>query len=140
MSFSTLPDQPVNDNETSLVKTDDTARNSLINSSSLNQVVQVGAQITEIIEQIPQYWQVFWQAYQKPVVILGWALVALILVKIAVAILIAVKGIPLLAPLLQLVGLSYSIWFLSRNFLGFAQRKRIFARLDELKAYIVGTN
>jgi hypothetical protein len=140
MLSQTLPDRPVTEGEASLVKTDANQSNSSITTSPLTQVLEVGGQITAIIDQIPQYWHLFWQAYRRPLALLGWVLAALIVVKVAVAVLITINGIPLLAPLLTLVGLSYSLWFGGRNFFSFARRQQIFARLDDLKSYIWGTN
>jgi hypothetical protein len=139
MSFETLPDYPLSNSEASLVKADSQASNSLVISSSLDKVFQVGEQLTHIIDQIPQYWQAFWQAYQRPIVVFGWALLATVIVKIALAVLVAIQSIPLLAPLMQLLGLSYTLWFVIRHFLGFSQRQEIFARLDNFKSYIWGT-
>ncbi|ACK69092.1 conserved hypothetical protein [Gloeothece citriformis PCC 7424] len=126
--------------QTSLTQVEQKSSNQLAISSTLEQVVQVGWQITALIEQIPQYWTDFWQAYQRPIILLGWILGAVITLKVFLAVLAAINSLPLLAPLLQLVGLGYSVWFVVGNLLGFANRQVILAKINGLKEYIFGVS
>lgn len=128
-----------NQTEASLAKVEQKASNQLAVSSSLEKFIEVGWQISALIEQIPQYWTGFWQAYQRPIVLLGAILGTLVTLKVFLAVLGAINSLPLLAPLLKLVGLTYSLWFIFRYLLGFANRQAILAKFNSLKEYIFGT-
>lgn len=126
--------------ETSLAKVEQKDKNELAISSALEKVFQVGWQLTAFIEQIPQYWTNFWQAYQRPLILLGWILGTVVTVKVFLAVLGAINSLPLLAPLLQLVGLAYTLWFVFRNLLGFTNRQVILTKIVSLKEYIFGAS
>ncbi|WP_013321923.1 CAAD domain-containing protein [Gloeothece verrucosa] len=126
--------------EASLQKVDEKASNELVLSSSIKKFMQVGWQMSALIEQIPEYWNQFWQAYQRPLILLGWILGTLVTLKVFLAVIAAINSLPLLAPLLKLIGLAYSLWFIFRYLLGFTKRQEILTQLNSFKEYIFGAS
>lgn len=126
--------------EASIIKVDQKATNELAVSSSVEKFISVGWQMTGLIEQIPQYWTSFWQAYKRPIVLLGWIVGTLVTLKVFLAVIAAINSLPLLAPLLKLIGLAYSLWFIFRYLLGFANRQVILAKFNSFKDYIFGAS
>ncbi len=135
---SIVPENQMTQNNPSLVQVNQTQTNQLTSPSGLEKLILFGRQFSAIIDQIPEYWASFWQAYQSPLIVFAWVVVGFIILKVALAILSAISGIPLLAPLLQVIGLSYSLWFTFRNLVSFSSRQQILARLNRLKEYVWG--
>ena len=71
---------------------------------------------------------------------LGLILLSIVTVKIIVAVLGAVDDIPLLAPLMEMVGLGYSGWFVWRYLLKASNRKELLGEFDALKNQVFGDN
>ena len=59
-------------------------------------------------------------------------------VYITIAVLDAINHLPLLAPIFQLVGLSYSAWFTYRYLLRASTREELVTEFQALKAQVVG--
>jgi hypothetical protein len=70
--------------------------------------------------------------------IIGLAVVAGVGLKLTGAVLAAIDELPLLGQLLQLVGLVTAIQFLARNALQQKKRAALLARIEELKANLLG--
>ena len=94
--------------------------------------------VLEILAKVPDYVGQFFAEYQKPLTTLGLFLGAIITVKITLAILDALNDIPLLAPLLQLVGLGYTGWFVWRYLWKASNRKELTTELEAIKKQILG--
>lgn len=132
-----LSNQP-NQTEASLVKVGGQSPRLLALQSSLDRVFQFGWQMSAVIDQIPQYWANFWQAYQRLFVVTAWVLGTLITAKIVIAVLVAINSLPLLSSLFQIVGLVYALWFVARYLIGFVSRQEIGTKLQQLRNYILG--
>ncbi|NJQ98104.1 MAG: hypothetical protein HC784_11785, partial [Hydrococcus sp. CSU_1_8] len=103
----------------------------------LDKSLVVGKQLSDTIALIPQYWSDFWQAYQRPVTLLGWLIAGIIALKVALAVLGAVNDFPLLAPIFELVGLGYGGWFIYRYIIGFASRQELSTRINNVKTFLL---
>jgi hypothetical protein len=67
----------------------------------------------------------FWREYKQAIInflLIGAAVVTL---RVVLAIISALNGIPLLAPTFQLVGIGYSIWFVKRYLLQPSTRQEL---------------
>ncbi len=115
-----------------------TSGESVSSPNTLRKILLFGQQVSFVLEQVPQYWVAFWQAYQRPLMSLVWAVVAIVTVKILIAVLVAINSFPFLGSLLQVIGLGYTLWFAWHNLLSFAKRQALLAKLDELLSYIWG--
>ncbi|MEA5511393.1 CAAD domain-containing protein [Crocosphaera sp. UHCC 0190] len=96
--------------------------------------------VVDILAKVPEYVGQFFSEYKQPLTTLGLLLLAIISVKIIVAVLGAIDDIPLLAPLLQIVGLAYTAWFVWRYLWKASNRKELLAEFDALKNQMFGDN
>jgi valyl-tRNA synthetase len=82
--------------------------------------------------------QIGWQTYRRPATTLALLLAGLIVVNLIVDIFQAVHRLPLMAPLLTLVGFGYSVWFIVRYLLFAANRQELSAQIETLKVNVLG--
>ncbi|MEM8780315.1 MAG: CAAD domain-containing protein [Cyanobacteria bacterium P01_G01_bin.49] len=101
---------------------------------------EVLASVLDVLGKVPEYFGQFWDEYQQPLITVLLAILAIITVKIIVAVLGAIDGIPLLAPLLQMVGLGYTAWFVWRYLWKASNRKELLAEFDAIKNQMFGDN
>jgi threonine/homoserine/homoserine lactone efflux protein len=71
-------------------------------------------------------------------VTLGLILAGFVTVKVTLAVLEAIGDIPLLAPLLQLIGIAYTAWFVYRYLWKASSRQELVAEIDAIKTQIFG--
>lgn len=83
------------------------------------------AQLSAFSAYLGGFWREFSQSSRPFLVRLAWVLVALIALKIVAAIVNAVNSIPLLAPLFQLIGAGYALWFINRYLLRRSTRQEL---------------
>ncbi|PSS26546.1 Protein CURVATURE THYLAKOID 1D like [Actinidia chinensis var. chinensis] len=65
---------------------------------------------------------------------------ALIALWLATAFVGAIDSIPLFPKLMEVVGLSYTLWFSTRYLIFKENRKELFAKIDEIKQQVLGSN
>lgn len=98
------------------------------------------APVVDILAKVPEYVGEFFSEYKQPLTTVGLLILAIISVKIIVAVLGAIDDIPLLAPLLEMVGLGYSAWFVWRYLWKASNRKELLAEFDAIKNQMFGDN
>jgi hypothetical protein len=96
--------------------------------------------VFDFIGKLPDDVGFFFSDYKKPLLTLFLLISGAVTVYITLAVLDAINDIPLLAPLLELVGLSYSAWFVYRYLLRESNRAELFAEFNALKAQVMGRN
>jgi hypothetical protein len=79
----------------------------------------------------------FFNKYQPLLGSLGWIFLALISVKLMLALLNALNDIPLLSVLLELIGLGYGIWFIYRYLLTAATRQELSGEIQNFKKQVL---
>jgi len=94
--------------------------------------------VVEFIAQLPDSITRFVADYKQPLIALVLFVAAIIAVRITLAILEAINGIPLLAPAFELIGLGYSGWFVYRYLLRASTRQELGSEFQAIKAQIVG--
>jgi hypothetical protein len=94
--------------------------------------------VLEILAKVPDYVGQFFADYKQPLTTLGLFLAAIITVKITLAILDALNDIPLLAPLLELVGLGYTGWFVWRYLWKASNRQELTTEFEAIKKQVMG--
>lgn len=100
---------------------------------------QIGEEASAFIDKLPSYIADFFNKYQQILVALGWILAALTTVKLTLAILDAINDIPLLALVLELVGLGYTFWFVIRYLLSASSRQELSVTIQAVKEQFLGT-
>ncbi|WP_320415784.1 CAAD domain-containing protein [Oxynema aestuarii] len=91
-----------------------------------------------ILSDLPEYVTAFVKDYQKPLVTVGLILAILVSLRVLVAVLDVLNGIPLVQPTFEIVGLSYSIWFVYRYLLSASTRSELSSQLEQLKQQVAG--
>ena len=80
----------------------------------------------------------FISKYEKQLVNALLLLLAVIAVKVILAILAAINDFPLLSPLFELIGLGYTGWFVYRYLWKESNRQELKTELEALKSQIIG--
>lgn len=96
--------------------------------------------ITDFLSQLPYYITQFFSDYKQPLLTLGLIVAGIITVKVTLALLDAINDIPLLAPILELVGLGYTGWFVYRYLLKASDRQELIAEFNKLKTQVIGSD
>ncbi len=92
----------------------------------------------DFLSKLPEELGTLFTEYKKPLTSVGLIVAAFITVYITLSVLDAINHIPLLTPILELVGLGYSVWFVSRYLLKESTRTELFSELDSLKEQVFG--
>jgi CAAD domains of cyanobacterial aminoacyl-tRNA synthetase len=102
------------------------------------QVKSVVDRVYQILAGLPEYVTSAFGEYRKPLVTLGLIFGSIVSVKLTLALLEAVNDIPLLAPVFELIGLGYSVWFVYRYLLKAANREELTKDFTQFKDQIIG--
>lgn len=92
----------------------------------------------DFLSKVPEQLSSFFSNYQQPLLTVGLIITAAITVYITLSVLDAINNIPLLSPILELVGLGYTIWFVSRYLLKASTREELLAEFESLKQQVIG--
>ncbi|WP_315790926.1 CAAD domain-containing protein [Fischerella sp. JS2] len=95
-------------------------------------------ELTSFWQEISQNFNKFFQAYKPLLINLAWLLAAVVSVKVILAVLDAINDIPLAQPVLELVGISYTIWFVFRYLLKDSTRQELVTEIDSVKKQFLG--
>lgn len=95
--------------------------------------------VWDIIGKIPELTGQFFEDNKQPLISLGIILLGIVSVKILIAVLDAINDIPLLAPMLQLIGMGYTAWFIWRYLWKASNRQELVSELGALKDQIFGS-
>lgn len=96
--------------------------------------------ITDFLADFPEFLGKFFADYRQPLTTIGIIVAALVTVKVTLALLDAINDIPLLSPLLELIGLVYTGWFVYRYLLRASTRSELLSEFDVLKSQVTGKN
>ncbi len=99
---------------------------------------QVKDQVLSVLSGLFDYVGQFFGEYRRPITNVALLVLALIALDILLAVLDAVNDIPLIAPLLELVGLGYSIWFVIRYMLRASTRQELSGQVQSLTDQVLG--
>lgn len=116
---------------TSLTKLPSTAQ-------SDEQWKQIGTQVSEFFAQLPDYLGRFFNTYKQPLINVALILAAIILLRVILAVLNALNGIPLLKPTFELIGIGYTVWFVNRYLLKTSNRQELSSEIETLKDQVAG--
>jgi valyl-tRNA synthetase len=124
--FSTAPSTPILNSE------------SPSPDKFVGQAQQILNQGTKFLSDLPDEIGKFFGNYQRPLLVVGLILVALIAFKVLLAALSSLNTFPLVKPTFELVGLGYTIWFVYRYLLRAANRQELVTQAQSLKEQVVG--
>jgi ABC-type transport system involved in cytochrome bd biosynthesis fused ATPase/permease subunit len=138
------PEIEVDTKEASQPKLDikTSTRGSLAQLSNTNstkiQVQEVSNQVFQVLSDLPDYLTQFFSSYQRPLIVLGLILGALVTFKLTLALLAAINEIPLLAPTFELIGISFTAWFVYRYLLQASSRQEFYQEVEDFKSQFLG--
>lgn len=132
----------VTDVETPEMDVNVEASGSLTNVASSEESGQQWANIKDtaidILSELPDYVGGFFNQYQKPIVTVTLLVAVLVTIKVVFAMVDAVNDIPLLAPIFELVGMGYSVWFVYRYMLRASTRQELWSEINGIKTQYLG--
>jgi len=99
---------------------------------------QISQQVTDFLAELPEYIGSFYQQYSQSILTVLLILSAIVTLKVVLALVGAINDIPLLAPLFELIGISYSGWFIFRYLLKASTRQELSAEINTLKNQVFG--
>ena len=94
--------------------------------------------LNALLSDLPKQFGDFFGEYRKTIVIVALILGTIVLLRVLFAVLDAVSSIPLLSPLLELVGLAYSSWFVWRYLLQANTRQELTQQFQSYKKQVLG--
>jgi HAD superfamily hydrolase (TIGR01509 family) len=99
----------------------------------MDQLTKGGQRLFETLDRFPQ---------ENRSILLGSAFVVavLLVLKVLFAVMSSLNDIPLVAPLLELIGLGYTVWFINRYLLKEATRQELSQKLQALKNQVLGAS
>lgn len=108
-------------------------------TQSSEQWQRIGTQISEILAHLPDYLGRFFNQYKQSITSVALIVAALVALKVALAVLDILNGIPLLAPTFRLVGIGYLVWFVNRYLIRASKRQEFSQEIQDLKEQVVGS-
>ncbi|MDP8964970.1 MAG: CAAD domain-containing protein [Cyanobacteriota bacterium] len=100
---------------------------------------QYGERIAMFLRDLPTYVTRFFEENKGPLGGIGLIVLALVTVKVILALVDAIDDIPLVAPTLELIGLGYGIWFVYRYLLQASSRQELSEEIKTIKERVLGT-
>jgi hypothetical protein len=99
---------------------------------------EVSNKVFSYIDMVPDFISEAFSQYRQPLTKVGIFLLALVSVAIADGVLDVVNALPLVAPLLELIGLGYTGWFIWRYLLYAERRQELGRDYQTLKDRVTG--
>lgn len=107
--------------------------------AELNNQPQIISKLpSNFFAELPEKINIFYQKYKLPIFSIVLIVVSIITLKVALAILSAVTDIPFVRPFFDLVGMTYTFWFIFRYLLKDSTRKELVANFRLAKKQILG--
>jgi CAAD domains of cyanobacterial aminoacyl-tRNA synthetase len=107
-------------------------------NSTMEELVQIGLQISHFLEQLPSYIKRFYKAYKSPIIGIGLILAAIVTLRLMIAVIDALNDLPLFAASFEVIGIGFVIWFAYRYLLKALTRQEIALKIQILKEQIIG--
>ncbi|KAF3888750.1 MULTISPECIES: CAAD domain-containing protein [Nostocales] len=100
---------------------------------------QIGEQVSQVLADLPDNIGKVFNQYRQLIITLVLIASAIVTGRVFLAILDAINDIPLLYPIFELIGISYTTWFVFRYLLTKATRQELVAQIQSIKNDILGT-
>ena len=101
---------------------------------------EYGERVAAFLQTLPSYVSRFFSENRGPLGTIGLIVLALVSVKLILALLDAIDDIPLIAPTLELIGIGYTGWFIYRYLLTASSRQELSDQIKTLKDRVVGSS
>ncbi len=100
---------------------------------------EIGEQVSQFLADLPDNLGKFFNQYQQLTVTIVLIAATIVTGKVVLAILDAINDIPLLYPIFELIGISYTTWFVFRYLLKGSTRQELAEQIQSIKNDILGT-
>ncbi|HIK30525.1 MAG TPA: CAAD domain-containing protein [Oscillatoriales cyanobacterium M59_W2019_021] len=117
------------------VKTDTSG--SLTTETSTTNLQEIKTQVLSVLSDLFTYAGQFFKEYQKPLTNIGLIVALLVAFYLLVAVVDAINDLPLLAPIFELIGIGYTIWFV-RQYWSAEARAQLWADIQTFIDKVVG--
>ncbi|MBH8577309.1 CAAD domain-containing protein [Nostocaceae cyanobacterium CENA369] len=94
--------------------------------------------ISDFLEQLPEYLGNFFETNKQSLITVALIFTAIVTVRVVLALLDVINDIPLFSPIFELIGISYTTWFVFRYLLKSSTRQELAAEIQLLKQQITG--
>ena len=94
-------------------------------SQSIQKGQWIVTQVVDFLSQLSENLGSFFSENQRLLINLGLIFGAIIAFRVSLAVIAAINEIPLVAPTFELVGIGYSVWFISRYLLNTSNRQEL---------------
>jgi hypothetical protein len=99
---------------------------------------RISRQIIDLLDQLPNYVSSFFDKNKQAILTLVLILSAFVTVKVVIAVLNAINGVPLLAPIFEIIGIVYAIWFSFRYLIKAETRQELSHKVSSFKNQLLG--
>lgn len=106
-------------------------------TETTSNIQEIKAQVLSVLSDLFTYAGQFFQEYQKPLTNIGLIVAALVAFYLLIAVVDAINDLPLLAPIFELIGIGYTIWFV-RKYWSAEARTRLWAEVQTFLDQVVG--
>ncbi|GAA6614502.1 CAAD domain-containing protein [Scytonema sp. NUACC26] len=100
---------------------------------------EIGEQVSQFLADIPNVIGKFFNQYRQLIVTIVLIAATIVTARVILAILDAINDIPLLIPIFELIGISYTTWFVFRYLLKESTRQELAEQIQSIKNDILGT-
>lgn len=100
---------------------------------------QTAKQVADVLGQLPDYVGSFYQKYNKPIVTALIVLSVVVTLKVLLALIDAINDIPFLSPIFEVIGISYSTWFVFRYLIKSSTRQELITEISSIKNQFFGS-
>ncbi|BAQ66414.1 valine--tRNA ligase [Geminocystis sp. NIES-3709] len=111
-----------------------------INENEEGTIIKLGNQVVGLLDQLPDKVSEFIRKYQQPFTLLGIIFATFLVLELITSVITAIHEFLLLAPLLRLIGLLYSLWFGYQNLVFAKTRQKTWQQLNNWKQEIFGNS
>jgi hypothetical protein len=94
--------------------------------------------ISDFLEQLPEYLGNFFETNKQSLITVALIFTAIVTVRVVLALLDVINDIPLFSPIFELIGISYTTWFVFRYLLKSSTRQELAGEIQLLKQQITG--
>lgn len=96
--------------------------------------------VKEFLNKLPDYISKFYSDNKEIIKVLVIIIGAFITVKLTLALLAAINDLPFLSPMLEIIGIGYTAWFIYRYVVKEENRSELVRDFNRLKSEILGGN
>jgi CAAD domains of cyanobacterial aminoacyl-tRNA synthetase len=109
-----------------------------VSDDPTEQMKAYAAKAVDVLSNLPDYLGSFFADYRQPIVTAGLFFGAFVGVKLTFALLAALNEIPLVEPGLELIGLTYTAWFVYRYIIKADNRQELSSKYNGVKDQVFG--